>query len=252
MYARPGSNQTHYYDTFEISVPTAGVFNISSNSSFDTYGFLYNGTFFPYSPFWNLAASDYDGAGNGQFRLTAYLQPYTNYTLVVTTFSSKNTGFYTVTISGSVRANIIPTTFIIINNNITAVYSSALTTSSRKFHRPGSSVPSYYEAIQLSVPITGTYTFKSDSSIDAIGYLYSNSFDPTDSSRNLSTEDDDSGGNQQFLITYDLIYGQIYFLIFTTYTPRSTTSFSITASGPGRADLIYYETFVPTPTTISK
>lgn len=47
----------------------------------DTHGFLYNGTFDPLSPSTNLIMRDDDGAGNGQFKLTAFLEAGVPYIL---------------------------------------------------------------------------------------------------------------------------------------------------------------------------
>jgi hypothetical protein len=90
----------------------------------------------------------------------------------------------------------------------------------------------YYEAIQVRVPTTGLYSFRSISSLDAYGYLYENDFNPWDISSNLLTRDDDSGGSVQFLITYTLQSTGTYVLVFTTYSPGETTAFSIAGSGP--------------------
>jgi hypothetical protein len=85
----------------------------------------------------------------------------------------------------------------------------------------------------VKVNTTGTYTFKSSSTIgDTFGYLYQGNFYPSYPSINIVTRDDDGAGNGQFQFTADLRSDITYILVFTTYSPGSTGSFSITASGP--------------------
>ncbi|CAF3306524.1 unnamed protein product [Rotaria sp. Silwood2] len=124
IYARPfGSNSSYYYhyDTFDVTAPVAGFYTIISNSTIDTYGYLYNGSFFSTYPFWYLAAYDDDGAGNRQFRINVYLEPYMRYVLVATTFSEKTTGHYTVIVSGPARVYILRTTTESMPNNSTSM-----------------------------------------------------------------------------------------------------------------------------------
>jgi hypothetical protein len=83
------------------------------------------------------------------------------------------------------------------------------------------------------VNTTGTYTFKSSSTIgDTYGYLYQGNFYPIYPSYNIFARDDDTAGNRQFQFTADLRSDITYILVFTTYQPGYTGSFSITASGP--------------------
>ncbi|CAF2968431.1 unnamed protein product, partial [Rotaria sp. Silwood2] len=84
--------------------------------------------------------------------------------------------------------------------------------------------------------MTGYYIFKSYSNVDAYGYFYTNSFNPSDTTINLLAEDDESGGYGQFLIRYWLQSSQTYVLVFTTYVPRITAAFSIIATGSSNVD----------------
>jgi len=121
---------------------------------------------------------------------------------------------------------------------IPSSYSGALSQSSGRFTRPGGAEGSYYyQAIQVTVYTTGTYTFVSSSSMDTYGYFYSDSFDPSYPSRNLIASDDDSGGGGQFRINVTLFYGRTYVLVVTTYSSSTTGSFSITALGPASVSL---------------
>jgi hypothetical protein len=86
----------------------------------------------------------------------------------------------------------------------------------------------------VRVDTTGTYTFKSSSTIgDTYGYIYQGNFYPSYPSYNIVTQDDDGSGNRQFQLTATLRSDITYILVFTTYTPNLTGSFSISASGPG-------------------
>ena len=109
-YARPGApNASYYYDTFELTVPIAGSYIITSSSGIDTYGYLYNGNFNPTSPALNLLVYDDDSGGDRQFRFTVSLRPSATYILVATTYSGNVTGPYTVVVSGLVRVNLVRT-----------------------------------------------------------------------------------------------------------------------------------------------
>ncbi len=115
---------------------------------------------------------------------------------------------------------------------VTSNYSSALTTSSPMFTRYGGSGIFYYEVIQIIVSVTGNYSFTCYSPVDTYGYLYTNSFDPSNVNVNLLAQDNGSGGNFQFYITILLQSGGTYILVVTTYAPGVTTTFSIITSGP--------------------
>ena len=90
----------------------------------------------------------------------------------------------------------------------------------------------YYDVVNISVPISGTYRFKCISNIDTVGYLYMNEFDPEHTSNNLINENDDDQKDAQFLISHTLYSSVTYFLISTTYDPNTIGSFTIKAVGP--------------------
>ena len=126
---------------------------------------------------------------------------------------------------------------IIISN-----YSNVLTSSSGTFSRDGGSgTMYYYHAIEVRVNTTGTYTFKSSSSFDTYGYLYQGNFYPSYPSYNIISRDDDTAGNSQFQLTASLRSDITYILVFTTYSERITTAFSIIASGPD--DVIFNQIY---------
>lgn len=95
---------------------------------------------------------------------------------------------------------------------------------------------------------SGTYTIVSSSNVDTYGYIYSNSFDPSNVGLNLITQDDDSGGNVQFRLSVFLQAGTTYILVATTYSPGVTAPFTIIASGPNRIGLNRTSTTTTTTT----
>lgn len=125
----------------------------------------------------------------------------------------------------------VTTMEIVISN-----YSSTLTNMSSVFFRDSAGSPYYCEAIYLTVPTSGIYTFISVSNVDADGYLYVNQFDLSNLTANLIALNDDHAGNRQFRITYPLQAGVTYILVFSTFDPELTGPFSIVASGYGRVN----------------
>lgn len=119
QYMRPmGSSSNFYYDTFELAVSIAGNYTIGTeadifnNNTIDTYGSLYSGTFLPEHPDQNLFKWNDDGDNMNQFQIKMYLDPYSIYTLVVTTHQEYVTGWYTVVIAGRAAVNLTRTTKI--------------------------------------------------------------------------------------------------------------------------------------------
>ncbi|CAF1955851.1 unnamed protein product, partial [Rotaria magnacalcarata] len=138
----------------------------------------------------------------------------------------------------------IPTTTAPPANDTSAVrisnYSGVLTTSSSTFTRNGRSGTFYFEAIEVIPKQTGSYTFKSYSAIDSYGYLYTNPFDPLNTTSNLLTHADDNENetSDQFSLECALQTGTSYTLIFTTFDDDVTGPFSVAAVGPVRVSLV--------------
>ncbi len=86
---------------------------------------------------------------------------------------------------------------------------------------------------------TGTYTFTSSAAnnMDTHGYFYNDTFYPLNPTVNLIKEDDDSAGNVQFRLTVTLEAGVPYTLVATSHGQSITGSYSVTASGPGNAQM---------------
>ena len=98
--------------------------------------------------------------------------------------------------------------------------------------------------------MSGYYAFVSNSSIDTYGYLYNGTFDPYQPTLNLLQQNDDSGGNNQFLINASLVNTGSYTLVATTYSPNRTASFSVIGSSTaGMITLIRLNITVTTTST---
>ena len=89
---------TYFYEAVRINVTIDGYYMFCSNSSIDTYGYIYRSTFDPFDLSSALFADDNDGCDSQQFRLCVYLQTNTTYILVVTTNAASVTGAFSVTV----------------------------------------------------------------------------------------------------------------------------------------------------------
>ncbi len=74
--------------------------------------------------------------------------------------------------------------------------------------------------------------------MDTYGYLYGGNFYPLNASFNLFEQDDDSGDNKQFELTYYLVADLAYTLVVTTYDPNVNGPFSVVAFGPDNVTFI--------------
>jgi hypothetical protein len=242
IYMRPETTTSdYYYEAIQIVAGRSGIYDIMSVSNMDTLGYLYEGAFDASNPSSNLYKYNDDSGGNSQFKLSAYLQAGVPYILVISTFGSSVTGPFSIVTTGPDSVEYIlmditvttttPTTTrpAIIYSN----YSNALTSNSATFSRNGAAGSVYYyNAIEVSVRTTGTYTFKSSSSMDTYGYLYERNFYPSSPSTNLISSDDDGAGSGQFQLASSLQSNVKYILVFTTYGERIIGQFDIIASGP--------------------
>ena len=90
----------------------------------------------------------------------------------------------------------------------------------------------YYDAYIVMPQVSADHEFYSTSDLDTYGYLYRDSFNQTQRRRNLQTEDNDSGGNSQFLFTFWLEASTSYIVIVSTYSAWETGAYTLTMSGP--------------------
>jgi hypothetical protein len=85
--------------------------------------------------------------------------------------------------------------------------------------------------------------------MDTRGYLYRTSFNPFSPATNLITEDDDSGGQLQFLIRARLESNETYVLVVTTHRENVTGSYSVSVGGPAPVVLLPFIATTTTTTT---
>ncbi|CAF3224322.1 unnamed protein product [Rotaria socialis] len=260
IFYRPDGNANSYYYfvALQITVSTAGTYIFTSNSTVDTMGYFYGDSFDPSQPLTNLITRNDDGGISLQFRIETFLETGRTYILAVTTHRERIMGTFTAFARGITSATltpITPSTSRPITTRATTTplpssYASSLSSNSPFFTRPEATAGRryFYQAIEVTIPTTGTYSFKSDSAIDVIGYFYQIYFDPSNPTINLITKEDDNGGSLQFLIQLFLQAGRRYFLVVSTHAESNTGSFSIRVGGPAIAVLA---SFTPTTTRSS-
>ena len=121
-----------------------------------------------------------------------------------------------------------------VQSQIESQYSSEWNVTTQQYDRNGGAYPFYYfEAIQVTVPVSGSYTFVCNSSIDSYGYFYNDTFDPYHPTVNLLQENDEGAANNQFLLTWPLAVNGKYVLVPTTRIVNVISKFSIIGSGSG-------------------
>lgn len=262
FYRYPQTDGLYFYQALRITISTPGRYTFISVSTLDTYGYLYSSSMDPSYPGQNLLGFDDDGAGAGQFRISYDFRSSGTYVLIVTTYAAGQRGSFTIQASGPAYVYLTaftPSTSRPIQTSTTtttlspSLYYGSLW-SSQYFYRPTQSDGYYYyEALRFRVSTTGSYRFTSSSSMDTFGLLYNSPFDPSYSSLNLITSDDDGGGSRQFTINSYLQSGQTYVLVVTTYAPRVSGSYSIYTSGPQSISLSSFtpSTSRPIQTTTS-
>lgn len=103
-----GSGCKFYYEALQVTVSKSGNYSFTSNSSIDTFGYMYRDGFFPNSPTLNLISQDDQTGRRNQFQLIVILQSNVTYYLVVTTYMMAVTGVYSVVVSGPRSVTLYP------------------------------------------------------------------------------------------------------------------------------------------------
>lgn len=102
MYSRDGGELLgYYYEAIQVNVVETDCYTLMSNSSIDTFGYIYDKTFNPLDPSQNMLARNDDGLDNTQFQFSIYLRANTSYILIVTISSPNVTGDFSILIYGS-------------------------------------------------------------------------------------------------------------------------------------------------------
>jgi hypothetical protein len=87
-------------------VVTAGFYSFSDKSNVDLYGYIYKDNFNPLNPFENIHLQNGFNCFGRHFRLTPNLQIGNTYILVVTTVYPKETGAFSIFVSGPENASL--------------------------------------------------------------------------------------------------------------------------------------------------
>ena len=228
---------THHYEAVQINVSTSGEYGFSSSSSgMATSGYLYRDTFDALDPSLNLIASDYDSCGNDQFQFRSFLQRSSRYILVVASSYVDTKGTISIVTIGGGSANFTRLSKFDKPSIVQSTYSSIHDKNSETYSRErcGTSTH-YYQPLRIHISVSGEYRFSSSSSVEAYGYLYRDTFDPLNPSRNrIPNDDDDSCTVGQFWLRRFLHTSISYILIVSTpVSSGSGTTFTITTAGAG-------------------
>jgi hypothetical protein len=90
----------YYYEAIQVDVVESGCYNLASNSTFDTYAYIYKGNFNPIIATSSLLSESDRSFYSNQFELITSLQVNTTYVLVVTTVDPRVTGIFSVIVTG--------------------------------------------------------------------------------------------------------------------------------------------------------
>ncbi|CAF1372677.1 unnamed protein product, partial [Rotaria magnacalcarata] len=107
-FTRNGRSGTFYFEAIEVTPKRTGNYTFTSNSTIDSYGYLYANNFNPLNTTSNLLthADDNGDETSDQFSLTYTLQADTSYTLVFTTFDPDLTGPFSIFTMGPSRISL--------------------------------------------------------------------------------------------------------------------------------------------------
>ncbi|CAF2079518.1 unnamed protein product [Rotaria magnacalcarata] len=105
-YLARTADASYYYKLLKVTVTTNGYYNFRTDSSIDTYGYLYQKHFNAQSTLENLVVYNDDAGGKLLFLLSYNIQSGITYYLVTTTYFPLITGLLTVVISGPAEVNI--------------------------------------------------------------------------------------------------------------------------------------------------
>jgi hypothetical protein len=92
----------YHYEAIQLDVVETGCYNLISNNTIATHGYIYKDNFNPINPTINILLQNdrhYRGRDD-QFEFQTYLLINTTYILVVTTFDPGVTGVFSVLVTG--------------------------------------------------------------------------------------------------------------------------------------------------------
>ena len=107
-FRRLGASESdYYYRAFELTVPNAGLYSLSSMGNIRTVGYVYENSFNASTTGKRLLTDDNQEGHNKLFQMTLVLKPTVKYYLVVTTFRHNIIGNFGVRVVGPEKATLI-------------------------------------------------------------------------------------------------------------------------------------------------
>ena len=103
IFCRSGNcsaNNSFYYQPIGFMTATSGEYDIRSNSSVDTVGYIFDSVVHQVTNVSGAILFDDESGGNYQFAMTISLRAMFNYTLIVTTYWANITGPFSVSAAG--------------------------------------------------------------------------------------------------------------------------------------------------------
>ncbi|CAF4174594.1 unnamed protein product, partial [Adineta steineri] len=238
-FMRPNGNTNNYYfHAIVVRTFSTGSYNFTSNSTFDIYGSFHRYPVDITNPSQSIITYDYYNGGALHFQINLDLQSNQIYVLIVSTYSPNVTGLFTIIVEGPSNVELIHNDYFVLETTttttirpmITSDYLGFLSSDNLQFNRPMSNSDNhYYQAIEITVTVSGTYIFMSSSTFNIYGYFYENSFDPYYPNLNLIASNND---NTQFRINITLQFQRKYILVITSFGYNITGAFLIKAIGP--------------------
>ena len=89
-----------YAEVIRLNISITGLYTIRSQSSLDTFGYLYNRSYEPTYYFINLIAINDDYGRDLQFQFSSQLSADGTYVLVVTTYPQNVIGAFSIIVTG--------------------------------------------------------------------------------------------------------------------------------------------------------
>jgi hypothetical protein len=246
--ANTGTGAATPYTVLNFNVAASGSYSFLADTNipgptWDTYTFLYSGSFDPNNPLTNAITGNDDLGDTTRSGFTTTLTAGTNYFFVTTGFSNTSFGAFT----GSISRLGVPST-----------WSSSLDGSEPTWARPSSLTAlslnnnTYYDTQLFSVDVTGNYTFNSSQTYDGYIFIYTLPFTPSpagsttssnpSSLANLVALNDDggtpgSGFTYSSTLTTTLTAGVQYLAVTSSYSNLGTGNYQNTIQGVGSVTL---------------
>ena len=121
---------------------------------------------------------------------------------------------------------------------IQSTYSSELSTTSATFSRTDcAAFAFYYEALQFTLTVNGSFAFYSESEMDTIGSIHEESFNPLNPSVNLIASANNEFQRGQLGLRIFTQVNRTYILVVTTELLVERGNFTIIVFGPAHVEL---------------